>query len=261
MTSISKAIKVAEQGGEYTIKGQLVSRQIFFTRRDGQVGKLLVEVIADQHGELFEVKCWSDKKAYTVYKKFEPNAYVEISASTQIREPNRKYSPAKGEIYSSWFITPIDEFKLKSGVPCFSRITEYHKFGVKPANVAGSFRELVQGPVRKNARGRIIIQGYYLRLIDECCNLFQALIWVNPNLEKGLKCPIKNCGLDDVVLIVAAREQEERYKNNTAGFYTLTTTYPAVVNPRCISKQIYLNLRKGRQSSLSERCIRFDPEK
>lgn len=259
MATINKALKTAQEGGDYCIKGVIVAKQIFFKRREGQISKLLIEIIVDQNGDVFEVKSWSETKAYTVFRRFQPNDHVQIEAWAQIREPNRKYSLAKGEIYGRWFMIPIDGFKLNNGIHCFSRIENYHKAQRKPANVVGLFREIVEGPRRCSARGHTMVQGHYLRLVDESCQYFQVLIWTNPNLEKASKSTVESFKADDLILVIFAREQEERYRVKTSGFYTLTTTYPAIANPTCVSEQVYSNFRRGQQSLKSECYSRFEP--
>ena len=259
MTTIQKAMKIASQEGDWTVKGKLVCRQIFVKRRDGQTSKLLIEVFVDLDGAVIEVKSWSEKKAYTVFRKFKQDECIEIAASGPVREPNSKYSMAKCEIYARWFLTPIDNFKLRNYIHCVSNIEKYHLSTKKPASVVGLYEQSTVGPKKMSRSGHLIAQGYYVRLMDDMGRSYQVLVWSNVHLDKG-KPPLAHCDNNSVVLIIYAREQEERYRRNTPGYYTLTSTYPPVVNPDCVSPHTRANLRRRRQSLDCERCIPYDSE-
>lgn len=276
MTSIAKALKSLEEDeqAQWMIRGQLLSRQIFTSRREGQTRKLLVLVLVDSDGQLIEVKSWSEKKVYTVYRKFREQSLLLISGSgSAFREPNRKYSKAKCEIYSRWFLTeqtrePVD---LTTGGPrnylnVISDIQKFHlKTPNKPATIVGLLYEFGRGPVRKSRGGYILAQGYYVKLLDERGRMFQVLVWSNVTIEKG-RFALNYCNNDDdssrhenLVLILFAREQDIRYQSRTQGIYTLTSTYPPVVNPQCLRDSTRFNLLKHSLTIENGRSVTYAP--
>lgn len=230
--TINRALAKAESGDSWTITGRIVCRHIFFSSNGS---KLLTELIVDADGNAFELKTWSETKAFTVYRKFGEDEVVQCTSVGAITMPDRDFSGAKGQHHGQWYLDDGAYFKFKNYFNCFSNLEKYQQASKRPASIAGVFISLSDsGPY---ARG---VQGRYLKLMDEDGRIFQVLVWI-PNFDYN-KQPIINCEEDSgrIVLIPYAREQEKEYKTRT---YTLTTTYPPVVDSECINPKVKDNLK------------------
>lgn len=225
-----------QPGSNWVLQLKLIDKQIFTIRKRDGTRVLLILFCADQDGDCVELKSWSDKKVYTVYRKFDIDDSLKVSGSGNLQPPNPNYSMAKSEVYSSWYAEPINNFQPRKFIPCISNIERYFNLNKKLASVVGTFHEFIKGPARLSGT-RITVQGYYVKLVDDSGNLYQVLVWHTKRIERS-KFPLFHSKPGDIILIPYAREQEKWFREqqyqNGVDLYTLTSTYPPVVNSECI---------------------------
>lgn len=256
-SSIKKALK-QEPGDAWQIRGKLVTHQIFSTRKNGTISHLLILLLADEEGDVIEIKNWSEKKSFTVYRKFKPNQPLLVSGTSYFKEPNRNFSMAKCETYSRWWADRVEDFRLNNYIHCISNIDQYYNKAKKPASVVGVLEQFFKGPVKKAPGGKITTQGYYVMLTDDAGHLYQVLVW--QAMCTGRRFSLTQAILgSSIVLIPYAREQEERYRALNPDTYILTSTYPPVVDSECVNPKIVRSLKSARQSFTKARPTVYNP--
>ena len=232
--------------------GTIVSKQVFNKVEDESYHYLMIIVLVTRYGKFVELKSTNENKIDVVYGRFSVGDVVEVETNQDSLQPcEPKFSDALGELYS-WSISKVNpscftQFKI---IRCNVSIQNYYMNTNKPVCMAGlylSFTKSIHAKKFCPSGTELIAQGYYVKLMDINGLIFQVLVWRNVNFDSK-NFSLFKCNRNTVVVILNAREQDERYEQVTpSGYYTLTTTYPPVVDPKCFSpesRERFLELRE-----------------
>lgn len=244
-------IKPTTALADWSKLGTVLSSHTFRSvNKEGSPTMLLITLLVDEEGQLIEFKTRSIKKVFTVFRKFKQNQQVAVEGSGPFREPKQQFSLAAGEVYGSWYMTRLNDTECRQPnkyLFCLTNIQRFRESARKPATIAGTFVDLVEGPIKRGPNGQFLAKGYYVKLMDDAKNLFQILVWRTRGLE-WKSFPLDSCNHTSVVLVPFAREQEERYRKKWNP-YILTSTYAPVVDSQCIQPKLVHKLVSARQNA------------
>lgn len=244
MTTISRALQAADRlETELQVVCMVVCKRLF----KGREADLLTVVLADEDGSLIETKTWKSRKAHAVYRKFQENQVVLVECPMySIREPeDLNFSNAEFETYHwSLFHYQPFEFNVRSYFYCFTDIDEFHNNNRTAKMLAGLLVSKGRGPCKFGRSGEVLARGYFIKLKDANARIYRALVWegLTDDDHPQYKFPLDSCRIGCCILLPFAREQRETYRAANPSLYTVTSSYPPVVNSACISSDVYEDL-------------------
>ena len=201
---------------------QIQTKYVYNKCKDEEVIPWLIIVVSNENGELIELKTRSQRKIDAVYPLFSEGMIVEVKTDPDsLKTCNPKFTDAIGELYS-WSIHERDFnlFSPSQYVYFHESIKDYIINARKPAHVVGLFCSYEEWSSSLSA------EGYLVKLIDYIGKEFQVIVWRNVDYDRE-DFPLFRCNRNSLVGILNARRYDDTF--------TLTTTYPPVVNPKCFS--------------------------
>lgn len=226
---------------ELSIVVLALSRKLFrYNRKNGRRGLILSIIMIDvETKKILELKCWSELKCFTVYRRVREGEYYKLSnikeGDFNQEKVNRNYSNCHHEIsHNRWWLEPWTSEGKTLYIPCETlldhRVNELLA-SMRTVDLVAVYMGHSKGPPCGH------IQGYFVNLLDLARTPLRLLIWHKPRLDRGKNFALNECKRGDAIYIPMARFSPK-------GDSTLTTLFTVVRNPEFISPVVRAGLAK-----------------